>query len=106
VHLDKKWMIAGAVLGLLVSIGIQAYEMLLVGRINSLLVFLFWPCGFLAGFYFPTAPLLLPAILANAVLFGAVAAFSRSRFLLLMTILIMVAWWATPPAERRLTPTI
>ena len=77
--------------------------MLLVGRINSLLVFLFWPCGFLAGFYFPTAPLLLPAILANAVLFGAVAAFSRSRFLLLMTALIMVAWWATPPAERRLT---
>src|SRR5215475_13527967 len=96
-------MIAGAALGLLISIGIQTYSMLLLGRIASLVVFLFWPFGFLAGFYFPTAPLVLPAILGNAVLFGTVAAIFRSRLLLLLVALVVVAWWATPPSDRRLT---
>ncbi len=73
-------MTAGAALGLLISIGMQTYGMLLLGRIPSVVVFLFWPCGFLAGFYFPTAPLVLPAILANALLFGAVAAVFRSSY--------------------------
>src|SRR5712691_4390040 len=102
VRLSKAWMIAGAALGLLISIGIQTYGMLLLGRISSLVMFLFWPCGFLAGFYFPTAPLLLPAILANAVLFGAVAAIFRSGFPFLLAALLVVAWSATPPSDRRL----
>ena len=102
-RLSKGWMIAGAALGLLISIGIQTYSMLLLGRIASLVVFLFWPFGFLAGFYFPTAPLVLPAILGNAVLFGTVAAIFRSRLLLLLVALVVVAWWATPPSDRRLT---
>ena len=102
-RLSKGWMIAGAALGLLISIGMQTFGMLLLGRIPSLVVFLFWPFGFLGGFYFPTAPVVLPATLANAVLFGAVAAIFRSRFLLLLAALGIVAWWATPPSDRRLT---
>lgn len=102
-RLSKAWLIAGAALGLLISIGVQTYGMLLLGRIPSVVVFLFWPCGFLAGFYFPGTPLVLPAILANALLFGAVAAILRSRFLLVLTALLIVGWWATPPSDRRLT---
>jgi len=97
-------MIAGAAVGLVSAIGIQAYGMLMLGHVPPLLVFLFWPSGFIAGYYFlPTAPLLLPAILGNALLFGAVAAVLRSRFLLLLTVVVIVAWWASPPSDRRLT---
>ena len=102
-RLSRAWLIAGAALGLLISIGIQTYGILLLGRIPSVVEFLFWPCGFLAAFYFPTAPLLLPAMVANALLFGAVAAIFRSRFLLVLAALVIIGWWATPPSDRRLT---
>lgn len=102
-RLSRAWLIAGAALGLLISSVVQTYGMLLLGRIPSLVVFLFWPCGFLAGFYFPATPLVLPAILANAFLFGAVAAILRSRFLLVLVTLVIIGWWASPPSDHRLT---
>ena len=96
-------MIAGAALGLASAVGIRAYEVLMLGHIPPVLTFLFWPSGFIAGFCYPGTALLLPAILVNALLFGAVAAMFRSRFLLLVAALVIVAWWAVPPSDRRLT---
>lgn len=96
-------MIAGAVLGLVISVGIHVYGALLLGYIPPVLVFLFWPSGFTAGFYYPTAPLLLPAILVNVLLFGAIAAILRSRFQFLLAGLVIVAWWVLPPSDRLLT---
>ena len=100
-RLNKRWMIAGAALGLAFAIGVQSYG-LMRGHLPPVLTFLFWPSGFIAGFYYPTAPLLLPAILVNALLFGAVGAILRSRSLLVLAALIIVAWWAAPPSDGRL----
>ena len=99
---NKRWMIAGAAVGLVSAIGIQAYGLML-GHVPPVLVFLFWPSGFIVGFYYPTAPIILPAILGNVLMFSAVAAVLGSRFLLLLTVVVIVAWWALPPSDGRLT---
>ena len=80
-RLNKRWMIAGAAVGLVSAIGIQAYG-LMRRHVPPVQVFLFWPSGFIAGFYYPTAPIILPAILGNVLMFSAVAAVLGSRFLL------------------------
>jgi len=103
VRLNNRWMIAGAALGLALAFGIQGYAAMMRGHLPPVLMFLFWPSGFIASFYYPTAPLLLPAILVNALLFAAVGAILRSRSLLVLAALIIVAWWVAPPSESRLS---
>lgn len=93
-----KWIVAGAVIGLLIPVGIRVYDLQL-GLVPPVIVCLFWPPGFMAGFLYPTASLGLPAILVNALLFGAIAAILRSRFVLLLAVLATIAWWLLPPSD-------
>jgi hypothetical protein len=103
VRLSKKSIIAGAALGLIIPIAIRVYGALQFGHVRPVLVFLFWPSGFLAGFFSPPVPLLWPAILVNALLFGAIAGILRGRFLLLLAVLLAVGWFLLPPSDTVLT---
>ena len=97
-------MIAGAAVGGAIPFVLRVYEVLQFGHVRPAVLCLFWPTSFVTAFSYPNAPpfMMALAILANGLLFGAVAGMLRRAFLIALAALLILAWAFLPPSNAAL----
>src|SRR5690242_11891744 len=102
--MNKKWIVAGAAVGLMIPLIFRVYEVLQFGHVRPAVLCLFWPATFLTAFNYPHAPLLMAlAILGNMLIFGAVAGILRRAFFGVLAALVVSAYVFLPPSDEALT---